>query len=293
MPMELHQLRYFVAAAEAGSISRAAERLGVAQPSMSQQIRRLEADLDAPVFDRLGRGVALTETGRALLPRARRILAEVRDVESHLGEEVATGRVEIGVGAIPTMAPYLLPGAVAALQSDLPDARITLREDLTERLVEAVIDNELDCAIVSTPIDHDRIDLEVIGREDMLVVTPADHPLAAEPTVSLRALRDLPTVTLHDIHCLGQQIAEFCARRRVGQRVVCRTTQVTTVLEFVRLGLGVSVVPRMAAAPIEGLRYIPFSSAPPRRDIALAWRADRTRPVAARRLADILRRAMR
>lgn len=290
--MELHQLRYFVAAAEAGSISRAAERLAVAQPSVSQQIKRLESTLGAPLFDRFGRGVSLTDAGRALLPRARRILAEVRDVETRLQAEVDTGAVEIGVGAIPTMAPYLLPGAVAALQRALPDARVTLREDLTERLIEALVDNEIDCAVVSTPIEHNLVELEVLGDEPMLVVVPDGHPLAGLDAVSLQALRDLPTVTLHEMHCLGQQIAGFCAAKRLGRRVSCRTTQVATVLEFVRLGMGVSVVPAMAATPLKGLRYLPFRSAPPRRDIALAWRRDRTRAVAAERLGAILRGAV-
>lgn len=287
--MELRQLRCFVAVAEAGGFTRAAERLGVAQPSLSQQIRRLEDGLGAPLFDRLARGVALTETGRALLPRARRILAEVRDAESRLVEEVSSGAVEIRVGAIPTMAPYLLPGAVARLRRALPRAQCALREDLTERLVESLIDNELDCALVSAPIEHELIDLEILGEEDMLVVAPAGHPLAEADAVTLRSLRDLPTVTLHEMHCLGRQITGFCAAKRLDRRVVCRSTQIATLLEFVRLGMGVSIVPRMACAPARGLRYLPFRARPPRRRIALAWRRDRSRPQGAQRLAACLR----
>src|SRR5690606_7005665 len=104
-PMELHQLRYFVAAAEAGSMSRAAERCRVAQPSLSQQIKKLERSVGAALFDRLGRGVALTEAGRALLPRARRILVEVRDAEANLRRDLDEGRGSVSIGAIPTMAP--------------------------------------------------------------------------------------------------------------------------------------------------------------------------------------------
>ena len=114
--MEITQLRYFVATAEAGTISRAAERCGVAQPSLSQQIRKLEQTLGQRLFDRLGRGVALTDTGRALLPRARQILAAVHDAQTHLGDDVEQGAGRLVIGAIPTMAPYLLPPALKIIR---------------------------------------------------------------------------------------------------------------------------------------------------------------------------------
>ena len=110
--MELHQLKYFVAAAECGNISRAADRCHVAQPSLSQQIRKLESTLGAKLFDRIGRGIAITDAGKALLPRARQILAHVRDTEANLKREATDYRGTLIVGAIPTIAPYLLPPAL-------------------------------------------------------------------------------------------------------------------------------------------------------------------------------------
>jgi LysR family hydrogen peroxide-inducible transcriptional activator len=285
--MELHQLRYFVAAAEAGSISRAAERCHVSQPSLSQQLKKLEDELGVLVFDRLGRGIVPTDAGRALLPRARRILAEIRDIEQHLRHEAEEGPGPLIVGAIPTIAPYLLPRAIEQVRNERPDCEISIREGLTEELVEALVDNAIDCALTSTPIDHEQIQLEVLGSEELLVVTSASHALGdGSETVGIEALRGRPTVTLEEMHCLGQQIQGFCASRNLAPRIVCTATQLATIFELVNLGLGLSIVPEMAAAgrPKGGLRYLHLKQHRPQRQIAVAWRRDRSRPKAAERL---------
>ena len=120
--MELHQLLYFVAVAETGGFSRAAERCHVAQPSLSQQVQKLEHELGQPLFDRLGRGVTLTEAGRALLPRARVILAEVQQIKRSLRQEIQDGYGQLAVGVIPTVAPYLLPGIIRRFSELYPKA---------------------------------------------------------------------------------------------------------------------------------------------------------------------------
>lgn len=289
--MEIHQLRYFVAAAEAGSMTLAARRCRVAQPSLSQQIRKLEEGLEVALFDRVGRGIALTEAGRALLPRARRILAEVAETRENLRAEVESGAGRLAIGAIPTIAPYLLPPVLAGLRAEFPGCELVVREDLTANLVEAVVHHELDVAITSTPIDHELVEVEVVGREELLAVAPAAHPLAGIGRLTLDDLREQPTVSLHEMHCLGAQIAGFCARAGVRPDIVCRTTQLATVLEMVRLGLGVSLVPTMAAAGDRSREraYLPLTSEHPSREIALVWRTGRTRPVAARGLGPRVR----
>jgi len=288
--MDLRQLRYFVAAAESGGISRAAKRCRVSQPSLSQQILRLEDDLGVPLFDRLGRGVALTDAGAALLPRARQILARVHAIESDLRADLDEGRGRISIGAIPTMAPYLVPALVADLRAEHPGCELLVREDLTENLIEAVADNDLDLAIVSTPIDHEQIELEVVGTEPFLVVAPTQHPACAQDEIALPDLRAEPVVTLDEMHCLGRQITDFCKAKRVGANVACRMTQIDTLLEFVRVGLGVSIVPEMVAARDDnpGRAYLRFKRNTPTRDIALAFRKGRTRSRLARRFADLL-----
>ena len=288
--MDVQQLQYFVATAECLNVSRAALRCHVAQPSLSQQIKRLEGYLGVRLFDRLGRGVALTDAGRALLPRARRILAEVREAEANLKREAACGDGTIAIGAIPTMAPYLLPPALGRLRAERPECEVAIREDFTEALVEALADNEIDCALLSTPLRHDLLEVEVLGEEELIVALSPSHASAGAGVLGLRDLRREPAVTLQEMHCLGRQIEGFCAARHVAPRVVCRTAQLATVFQLVSLGVGISVVPEMAAAAdvAHCCRYGRLGGAAPRRQIAVAWRTGRTRPAAAVRFVQIV-----
>jgi LysR family hydrogen peroxide-inducible transcriptional activator len=285
--MELHQLRYFVAVAETGGFVKAAQRCGVTQPSLSQQVRKLEDELGVTLFDRSSRGAVPTEAGRALLPRAQRILNEVRDTLTGVKEDVEAGRGPLSVGAIPTMAPYLMPAVLSRFVKEHPDCELTVREDLTDRLIEAVVDHELDAAIMSTPVDHPALDVEVIGREPLLVVAPADSPLPAR--LKVEDLTDEPAVVLHEVHCLGQQIADFCSTARLRRRIVCRSTQLPTVLSLVGLGLGVSIVPEMAARDdSDGTRVYRPLQGRPEREIAIVRRADRSLSVLCKRFLELL-----
>ncbi|TVQ56111.1 MAG: LysR family transcriptional regulator [Phycisphaerales bacterium] len=291
--MELHQLRYFVTLAETSNFSRAAKQCGIAQPSLSQQIRRLEDSLGTPLFDRLGRSIAMTEAGEALLPRARRILSEVNDAAHEIRAEPA--RRELRLGAIPTMAPYLLPPLLKQFRREQPNCELTVREDLTARLVDAVIDCELDCAIMSTPVDDPLIELEVIATEPLLAALPRDFPLPEPRRLCMNDLRDQPTVVLHEMHCLGRQIEDFCSQSRLTRRIVCRGTQLMTILELVALGLGVSIVPEMCAKAdrSKARQYMPITGSQPERDIAIAWRRGRTRPTLARSFIDLLQTSLK
>jgi LysR family hydrogen peroxide-inducible transcriptional activator len=289
--MEIHQLRYFVAVAEVGSFGGAARRCHVSQPSLSQQIRKLELELGHRLFDRLGRRIAITEIGRALLPKASRILADLRSIEDHLDEEIEAGRGLLTVGAIPTMAPYLLPPAVRLFSERFPHAELELREDFTEGLIERLLHGEIDLAFMSTPVEHESIELEVLGTEPLWLAISREGPLRDRRSVSLRDLEKLPTILLEDMHCLGRQVDDYYRTMRIQRRVVCRTSQLTTILELVRSGLGVALVPRMSAsaASDDPLQFLPIRSQPPQREIAAARLAGRSRSFLADRFLECLR----
>ena len=161
--MEIHQLRYFLAVAETGSFTAAAKRCHVAQPSLSQQVRRLEEQTGFRLFDRLPKGAALTDAGRALLPRARRILADVADAAAAVADDLETGRGALVVGAIPTMAPYLLPAMAPRFLRRFPECELTLVEDYTERLLDKLIDQSIDMAILRHA-DRQRGRCRLCGR---------------------------------------------------------------------------------------------------------------------------------
>jgi LysR family hydrogen peroxide-inducible transcriptional activator len=291
LPMELHQLRYFVAVAEAGNFGRAALRCRVSQPSLSQQIIKLEARLGRKLFDRLGRRIALTDAGLALLPRAKAILADVVEAEREIVGDLDNGRGRLAIGAIPTIAPYLLPGVIRTFLAINPEADLTVSEDLTEGLIEALADAELDLALMSLPIDDSRIIYEELMVEPLLLVAPADDPIARSRSVELRDLEDRPAVVLHELHCLSSQVQSFCQAHHLNLRIVCRTTQLTTVQSLVGLGLGISIIPEMAAIADESDRrvYRPIARGEARRSIVVAWHPGRHRPKLAERFLDQLR----
>ena len=289
--MEFHQLRYFVAVAEAGSFSRAAERCHVAQPSLSQQIKKLERSLEELLFDRVPTGVLLTEAGQALLPRARQILTAVNEAGHAIRQDLDEGSGPLSVGAIPTMAPYLLPPVLDSFLKAFPSCDLAVREDLTDRLIEALVLHEIDLAILSTPIDHPQIELEVVGEEELLLMCPEDSPLPRLTPPTVRALRGQPAIVVHEIHCLGQQIQDFCMANRVATQVVCRGAQLSTVQQLVDLGLGLSIMPEMAARedPGEPHRYLSFEAPAPTREIAVARHRQRTSSRLADHFVDRLR----
>lgn len=286
---DARQLRCFVAAAEAGSVRGAARRLNLAQATVTEHIHRLESLVGFPVFDRVGRTIVLTERGRLLLARARHAVRAIEEIAEGIEEAVESGAGRLAVGAIPTMSPYLLPPVLSALRREYPDCEIVVYEDLTESLLDRLDDHTIEAAIMSPPIDHPRIELEVLGSERLLVVSPAeaDEPPAGDLT--LRELRTLPRVSLSEMHCLGGQIESFCAHRGLHRSVACNATQLATVFELVRLGLGVSLVPTMAARrERSGLRYRSIRRDPPARGIAIATKAGRSKSLLVDRFAALL-----
>src|SRR5262249_13114986 len=157
--MEFHQLRYVCAVADTGNFSRAAERCQIAQPSLSQQILKLEEDLGAKLFDRLGRSVRLTDAGRAFIAHARAILEQVEPARSSVADKNADLRGTVTVGAIPTVAPYLMPGYTADFAKKYADAKLRIIEETTAVLIEGLRDLSVDVAILALPLRHKDLEL--------------------------------------------------------------------------------------------------------------------------------------
>jgi LysR family hydrogen peroxide-inducible transcriptional activator len=282
--MEIHQLEYLVALAEEGSFTKAAERALVAQPSLSQQIAKLEREIGQPLFDRLPRGVVPTEAGHRLLEHARRILVELRDAKRRAGElrDRVAGRLT--VAAIPTIAPFLLPGLVKRYSERYLDVELAVVEDVTARLLENVERGEVDVALMSSADPPGGVLLEKVGVEPLLLLAPARHRLARKKAVAWDDLHDEPFLVLHEMHCLAGQVQRFCRPQRLRPTVVVRGAQLTTLAEMVAAGLGVSVVPAMMEAHDAGKQrvYRPFAEAPPERELCLATALMRYRSNAAR-----------
>ncbi len=289
--MEIHQLIYFVAVAETGSFSRAAERCRIAQPSLSQQIQKLELELGEPLFDRLRRRVMLTDAGIHLLPRAINILAEIQDIKRSVNQEDNSVSGVLNVGFIPTIAPFVLPRVIKRFSCDFPNARLVVHEDLTEALVRDLVDGKMDVGITSTPIHNRLIRTQELLSESLLVASSKKNDIISRSQIQVKELDDFPFIALSEMHCLGEQVQSFCYQQHLELKIVCHTTQLSTVQNCVAMGLGVSLVPNAMALSDRSkqVTYRSLSDAVPQRKIAAATHAERTLSFLAKKFIEIVR----
>ena len=266
-------MRYFVAVADEGSFSRAAAKVRVAQPSLSQQIRKLEAEVGQPLFDRLPRSVVLTEAGRCFIDYARQILASIGDARrcvDELKDEVA-GR--LAVGAIPTIAPYVLPELVVTFQKHYPEVTLEIIEDVTDGITRRIEAGELDVALASTCQQSPTLRRESLGNEPLLALVPEGHPLAKKTLVELDDLKSQRFLLLHEMHCLSQQVHHLLESRRLHPEIALAGSQLSTIANMVAAEIGVSIVPLMMvnhqATP--GCVSLPFAPPVPERELNLLY----------------------
>lgn len=287
--MELQQLRYFVAVAHLGNFTRAAEKCYVAQPSLSQQIIKLERELGGPILDRTGRKVRLTDRGRALYERAVEILAAVDNAKRAMAEDDGTGQVR--VGAIPTVAPYLLPTLLKRFLHQFPKAEVTVFENVTRYTIQACLEGELDLGLLALPVSDERLVVEPILTEELLLAMQTGHPLSRSRSVRMTDIANERFILLSEAHCLGEQIISFCKQQSCVPAVSCQSAQLLTVQELVALGHGVSLIPRMAVDADKSQRrhYRSLTGERPKRTIAMIWRRDRAQTLLVRQFVETLR----
>jgi LysR family transcriptional regulator, hydrogen peroxide-inducible genes activator len=268
--MEFQQLRYVCAIAETGSFSRAAERCQVAQPSLSQQVLKLEEDLGAKLFDRLGRSIRLTEAGRAFMPHARSILDQMEAARSSVADKNADVRGSVAVGAIPTIAPYLMPRYTAAFAKNYPDAKVRIVEETTPILVESLRDLSIDLAILALPLRHKDLELLPIRTEPLFAVLPKDHSRATAESLALKDLRGESFVMLRDGHCFRDLSIATCTHARITPNIAFESGQFSSLFGMVAAGVGISLAPEMAIDRNAGCRYVRLSDARATRTIVVA-----------------------
>ncbi len=269
--MEIHQLRYFVAVAEEGSFSRAAAREHVAQPSLSQQIQKLEAEMDHRLFDRLSRSVVVTEAGKCLLEYARKILVEISESRRCLDDLKLDVAGRLAIGAIPTMAPYVLPKLIGKFQIRYPNVELEILEDTTERLALKLEEGTLDVAIMSTCQQSPALEPHPLGEEALLVLLPKQHRLAKKKQISWTDLKSEKFLLLHEVHCLSAQVCQLLATHNVRPELALRGAQLTTIAQMVATGMGVSLVPQMMVEHDlpGGCVALPFTPPAPMRELNL------------------------
>ena len=254
--MELHQLRYFCAVADTSSFSRAALQTNVSQPSLSQQIIKLEDELGARLFDRLGRSVQLTDLGKAFLPRARSVLRELEAAKGDVDERKGSVGGPICIGVIPTVAPYFLPAQLTSFTRQFPQARLSVVEEITPVLLERLRASVVDIAILALPIRGHEFETFPLLTERLFAAIPKDHKLARRSTLSLKDLRAEPFLLLRDGHCFRDTAVAACDRARVNPQIIFESGQFSSILSMVSTSMGVSIVPEMAIDRHQGCSYV-------------------------------------
>lgn len=269
--IEFQQLEQFVAVARAKNFTRAANALNISQSALSRSILKLEDQLGQPLFERKPREVVLTDLGELLLEKAKEILQLVEDTFSMISEAERHGRIRLG--AIPTIAPYFLPGLLRTFAERHPDISVVVQEDTTDNLIKRCSHGEIDLAILALPIIAKYLEIEPLFDEELLLVIPRDHPLASRDEITPEAVEELPFVMLNEAHCLSENIASYCRKQSVQPVTVERISQLATVQELVALEHGISIVPEMAYRIDTSDRrvYRSFSGEKPTRTVAMMW----------------------
>lgn len=290
--LDFQSLEQFVALARTKNFTRAAEELNLSQSALSRSIQKLEDQVGQPLFDRRPREVVLTDLGELLLERAKKILKLVEDTFSEVAEAGRRGRIRLG--AIPTIAPYFLPSLLGSFAEKHPEISVMVQEDTTEMLIKSCSHGEIDLAIVAMPIIAKQLEVEPLFDEELLLVLPAGHPLAAEETIQVAAVDGYPFVMLNEAHCLSENISSFCRRQSVQPVTVERTSQLTTVQELVALDHGVSIVPEMARRlDLSNRRiYRSFTGEKPVRTVAMMWNSYRYQGKALKALMEHVRQQL-
>lgn len=276
--MEIRQLRYFVAVAEEMHFNRAAERLHIAQPALSQQIQRLERELKTQLFIRTTRSVELTETGKVLLVAARRVLLESENALRSIEQAVEGRTGTLRVGFVGSAALNLIPQIVPPLRVRYPGLELELHELTTEQQLGALESGNLDVGIVRDVESLPGITARELTREPLIVALPNDHPLAGRPALALADLSEAGFVVFprEQVSRLYDVISALCLQAGFRLRVAQEAVQFQTILGLVAAKTGIAVVPEgMRALQLAGLRYVPLTDPTATSTISLIVKTER------------------
>lgn len=243
--VDIDDLKGFLAIAELQNLTEAAEVQMVSQPTLSRRLQRLEKELGQPLFERSSRAMVLNDTGEHFFERARQIVAIWEQTAADCADEPAAGVAR--VGAIPTIAPYLLPRMLMRFSRAFPDVTVVVLEDTTDRLLKACREGSVDICILTEPFDSTHLEKDFLYEEELLLSLPKAHRLAAQKRITAKHLQDESLVVLNGENCLTDAVTAFCRDRSVNLKSVGHVHQLLMLQELVGLGYGLSLIPELAA----------------------------------------------
>ncbi len=291
--MNLRDLRYLVALADLRHFGRAAEACHVSQPTLSTQVRKLEEELGVTLVERAPRQVMLTPSGKDIVARARRVLAEVEQMRETARRSADPEAGSVRLGLFPTLGPYLLPHIVSDIRARFPRLELLLVEEKTELLLGLLREGRIDAAVLALPLHDDGLEVEFLFEEPFVLALPAAHPLANHKELSLAEISHEHLLLLEDGHCLRDQALEVCQLAGAGEKEGFRATSLETLRQMVAAGVGITLLPMLAVKPpvplSENIRLLPFRAPAPSRRLAMVWRRSSAMTPFLRELAALLR----
>lgn len=291
--MQIGQLRAFLAVAEQRHFTRAARELGMAQPSVSAHVRRLESELGNELFDRRRGDLRLTVAGEALLPFARRILADVDAAASELSQVGGLARGRLAIGATPSLAATLVPPVLARFHAAYPGIELALREAGSMELVAALVEGAVDIALVILPVRHEALETQALLREELVVAVARTHPLAKRRTIAMTDLRDVPLVMFRQGYDLRSATEAACRAAGFAPTFAVEGGEMGGVLRLTAAGLGAAIVPSLVVEPRGPLRAVRIARSSLTRTIGIAHRRDRRLSAAGQELIETFRSLVR
>lgn len=266
--MELRQLEMFVAIAEKGSITDAAQLLMLAQPSVSAKLRALEEELGYPLFDRLPRGVRLTEVGRTVLPHARQTLRQAAEISRAIDELAGLQRGYLVLGTMSTVTTHLIPTVIKTFRNGFPHIDLRVVESRTSTVISDIVAHRVDLGVVTTTEPNPQIDIIPLFAEELFAIVPVTDSLADRTEIDVSELSDRPFIVLEHGFSLRSVLMGACQQAGFTPRIAQEMSSIQAVKGLVEIGMGVSLAPRMAVEREERLgllRALRLRSRPHRR----------------------------
>jgi LysR family hydrogen peroxide-inducible transcriptional activator len=287
--MNLRDMEYLVAVADVMNFSQAAEQCHVSQPTLSNQIRKMEEYLGVQIFERSNRRVMVTEVGERIVQHARRVLREaetIREIAEHAHDPLSGS---FRLGAFPTLSTYIFPTIAPLVKEAMPRLKLILVEDKTATLTEQLVQGQLDAALLALPVHDDHLVSQKLFDDPFYLAVPKGHALEKKKKLTQGELAGQRLLLLDEGHCLRDQALDVCQMAGMGEDTDFRATGLETLRQMVKAGLGITFIPHSAMKKEDGVAYLPFASPAPSRIIGLVWRKTTARMKVMEKLIGMLK----
>jgi len=271
--MNLRTMQYLLSVSKQLSFSKASKECFISQPTLSEQIKKMEDFLELKIFERSNKKVFITDEGKEIIESARIIVKEIENIKEVAARRKDPFSGKLSLGAFPTLAPYIFPRLVPRIKQCLPNLRLILIEEKTEILLNKLKKGEIDAALLALPIEENGLEYTKLFEDEFYLAVPPEHSLANRKTIHMNELKTRTLLLLEEGHCLRDQALEVCST--TGTNIdEFKATSLETLRHMIKAGTGITFMPEIAMAKNEpGIKYIPFQEPKPKRTIVLVYRS--------------------